>query len=430
MARSQVTNQITVTIDTLGARGDGIGQHDGKPVYVAGALPGESILVDVTEVKRSGTVGRINEVLEPSPDRREAPCKHFDRCGSCQLQHLGEGLYANWTQSRAAFALKQQGITDVPFENAFIVPPASRRRLALKALKTSTKLVLGFNKVSSHQIEDIDHCLVADVQLTDVFEPLRNLLWQALPSSMLSTIHLTRTDSGIDLVVDTSVALDLSTRELCTEFANAHDIASFHWNHSGFLDPVAIRREAVMKFAGARLPVPPAAFLQATSESQKAMVETVLSACGETKRAADLFCGIGTFTFPLAQRFQVLAVEGAKDALASVEAGRNTAAAAGVNLKQIVTKHRDLFRRPLSEKELAGFDVVVMDPPRAGAEAQARELAKSGVKKVVSVSCNPNTFARDARILIDGGYELKMVKPIDQFLWSTHLELIGIFQRP
>ena len=424
-----MTDRITVTIDTLGARGDGIGQFEGKPVYVTGAMAGEVISVDVTETLKNGINGTIAEILTASPNRQEPPCEYFGRCGSCQLQHFNSKVYINWTQDRAAFALKQQGITDIAFEEAFIAEPATRRRLALKALKTASKLVLGFNKQSSHQIEDIENCLVADKELVQLFQPLRQLLWQVLPNALLSTIHLTTTDTGIDLLLETSAELDLATRELCTDFANEHDLAAFHWNNGGFLDPVLIRRQPVMKFAGARVVVPPAAFLQATSASEKHMVAKVVAACEGSKRVADLFCGIGTFTFPLATQFQVLAVEGAREALNSVEGGRNTASANGVALKQIVTIHRDLFRRPLSEKELAGFDAVVMDPPRAGAEAQAKELAKSSVEKVVSVSCNPNTFARDARILIDGGFELTSVTPIDQFLWSSHLELIGLFHK-
>ena len=424
-----MTEQITVTVDTLGARGDGIGQFEGKPVYVTGGMPGETILVEVTDVKKNGINGKIAEILTASPDRQAPPCKHFGKCGSCQLQHLNRRVYADWIRSRAEFALKQQGISNTLFEDAFIAEPATRRRLALKALKTSAKLVLGFNKLSSHQIEDLDECLVADADLAKLFQPLRQLLWNVLPNALLSTVHLTKTDTGIDLVVETATELELSARELCTDFANHHDLGAFHWNNAGFLDPVIIRREPVMKFAGARVPVPPAAFLQAIEASERRMVEVVVDACAGAKRVADLFCGIGTFTFPLAREFQVLAVEGAREALASVEGGRNTAVASGVQLRQIVTKHRDLFRRPLSEKELAGFDVVVMDPPRAGAEAQATELAKSSVETVVSVSCNPNTFARDARILIDGGFRLRSVTPIDQFLWSPHLELIGIFQR-
>lgn len=424
-----MTEQITVAIDMLGARGDGIGQFEGKPVYVTGAMPGETIAVDVTDIRKNGINGTIAKILTASPDRQEPPCQHFGKCGSCKLQHFNKAVYKDWTRDRAAFALKQQGVAEVVFEKAFIAEPATRRRLALKALKTTSKLVLGFNKQSSHQIEDLEECLVADPELVGLFQPLRQLLWQALPNAMLSTVHLTKTDTGIDLVVETSAELDLATRELCTDFANGHELAAFHWNNAGFLDPVIIRRQPIMKFAGVRVPVPPAAFLQATGASEKHMVETVMAACDGAKRVADLFCGIGTFTFPLAQKFQVLAVEGAKEALNSVEEGRNTASANGVALRQIVTKHRDLFRRPLSEKELAGFDAVVIDPPRAGAEAQMKELAKSSVEKVVSVSCNPNTFARDARILIDGGYELTSVTPVDQFLWSSHLELIGIFQR-
>lgn len=424
-----MTEQVSVNIDTLGARGDGIGSLDGMPVYVSGGLPGEKVTIEISERRKNGIYGEIVSIDQPGSERAQPKCHHFGACGGCQLQHFGDATYRQWTKDRAAFALKQHGFEDVTIEDPFITPPASRRRVALKALKTAAGLILGFNAERSHQIVDIVECPVMSPSLAALLEPLRQTLASILAPKALATLHMTETASGVDLLVETQGSLDLAVREALVDFAATQDIAALHWQADGFLDPVVIRREPIMEFAGARVSLPPAAFIQASEIAEQAMVSRVVGAVAGMGRVADLFCGIGTFTFALAHEHQVLAVEGAQTALAALEGGRNGAQSQGVALKQIVTKHRDLFRRPLSPGELKGFEAVVIDPPRAGAQAQMAELAKSDVARIVSVSCNPNTFARDARLLADGGYSLVNVLPVDQFLWSPHLELIGVFTR-
>lgn len=421
--------QLSVTIHSLGARGDGLADADGIPVYVPDALPGEAVTVEVTERRKNGIHARLVSVDQASEHRQTPRCAHYQACGGCQLQHLDENLYRRWVRDRASFALSQHGFSNVVVSEPFITPPASRRRLAMKAVRTTAGVVLGFSEGGSHRVVNIEACPVAKPELQTLFAPLRQLLASVLSGGQMATLHLVVTDSGIDLLIEGPKELGLAERELCVAFADDHDIAAFHWQVEGFLDPLAIRREPIMNFAGAKVPVPPAAFMQATEESQKALTGAVVEACHGSKRVADLFCGLGTFTFPLARAHQVLAVEGARDALRALEAGRNGAQRQGVVFKQIVTRHRDLFRRPLAAEELIGFDAVVVDPPRAGAQAQMAELARSDVPKIVSVSCNPNTFARDARLLANGGYRLVSLLPVDQFLWSSHLELVGVFER-
>lgn len=422
---------ITVTIESLGARGDGIGHIDDKPVYVPMALPGEIVQVYVVESRKSGIYGQLKDVVAASPERRDPPCQHFGRCGGCSLQHLENAFYRKWLADRVGFALAQQSLTDVEIKPAFVTSESSRRRVALKALRTGSGLVLGFNAAGSHQIIDLAACPVMAAEIWQLLPQVKTVLESTLPDRALATVHITQTATGMDVLIDVNHELSLQNREQCSEFAEENDLAALHWQNNGFLDPVAIRREPVMVFGGARVPLPPGSFIQAASDSEAAMVEHVLAACDGLGRVADLFCGLGTFTFPLAKDHQVLAVEGAQDPLRALESSaRNTAPAMGVKLKQVVTKHRDLFRRPLTAKELSGFEGVVIDPPRAGAQAQMTQLAQSTVQTIASVSCNPNTFARDAKILVDGGYEFVSVLPVDQFLWSTHLELIGIFRRP
>lgn len=424
-----MSKNVSVTINTLGARGDGVGELDGKPVYVPFALPGETITASIDEERKNGLYASVLSVEHASELRNKPPCSHFTKCGGCQLQHLNTETYQDWVRDRAAFALKQHGIEGITVDEPFITPLASRRRVAMKAINTVDGLVLGFNQHASHQLVDVQSCPVARADIVDLLTPLRGLLGTILPKGEMTGVHITAADSGIDVLIEAQTDLSLHQRETCVAFANDHELAAMHWQVSGFLDPVIIRREPVMKFAGAVVPLPPATFIQATAECQQVIQEVAIKSCEGAGRVADLFSGIGTFTFPLAKTHQVLAVEGARGAVQALEAARNGAQRMGQPFKQIVTRHRDLFRRPLTAGELAGFDAVVIDPPRAGAQAQMEQLSQSAVKKIVSVSCNPNTFARDAKLLVDGGYTLQHLLPVGQFLWSSHIELVGVFER-
>ncbi len=425
MARNSVADIMDVDITSLGAQGDGVGEYDGTPVFVPFSMPGDRVRAKVLETRRNGLYCDLVEILTPSRVRQEPACVHFGACGGCQLQFFGDDTYENWVRERALMALRQHGFDDVLVLEPAISPKSSRRRVALKALKTAAGVVLGFNERQSHRIINADMCPVTRVELTTLFTPLRDLLCPILSQRMAATVHMTLTASGIDMLIEAPKALDLADRERLSDFANEHDIAALHWQEQGFLDPVAIRREPVMNFAGARVLLPPASFVQATDEGELALTAAVVDACKGLGRVADLFCGIGTFTFPLAREHQVLAAEGAKGPLDALSAAANIAD----GFKQIIPRHRDLFRRPLTADELKIFDAVVFDPPRAGASAQVAEIAKSGVSRVVAVSCNPNTFSRDARTLAEGGYMLESVLPVDQFLWSPHLELVGVFTK-
>lgn len=424
-----VPETFSLTIEKLGAQGDGIGNHDGQPVFVPLTVPGDDVTVSVKEKKRGGIYAELVSIDKPSALRGEPVCQHFGSCGGCQLQHLNDALYQNWIKERLLMALSQHGLDDVPVSSPVITSVGSRRRVALKALKTAAGVLIGFSEKNSHRVIDIQECAVTLPVITALLPHLRTLLADLLPKRGLGTLHITQTAVGLDVLIDAMAKLDLAARERLVAFANQHDLAALHWQNDSFLDPIAIRREPVMRFGGVNVPLPPASFVQASTEGENALVQAVVAACEGYGRVADLFCGLGTFTFPLAEAHQVLAVEGAKGALDSLESGRNASQRMGPKLKQIVSKHRDLFRRPLTPKELEGFDVVVIDPPRAGAVEQMKNIASSHVKRVVAVSCNPNTFARDARLLVDGGFVFESLLPVDQFLWSSHLELVGVFTR-
>lgn len=416
---------LEVEITSLGAQGDGVGDADGTPVFVPFTMPGDLVKAAVKDKRRNGLYTELLDVISPSAQRQEPPCQHFGACGGCQLQFMNDAVYSSWVRERASMALAHHGFTDVPVLDPAISPRASRRRVGLKALKTVSGVVLGFNERQSHKVVNVKACPVTRAELTLLFDPLRKVLGATLAQAMAANVHMTLTATGVDMMIDAPMSLDLAARERLVEFVNAHDIASLHWQEQGFLDPVAIRREPVMDFGGVHVPLPPAAFIQATDEGEAALAGAVVAACEGYGRVADLFSGIGTFTFPLARDHQVMAAEGAKSALDALKAGVSTA----TGLRQVITRHRDLFRQPISAAELDKIDAVVFDPPRAGAAAQVAEIAKSTVKRVVAVSCNPNTFSRDARTLVDGGYTLDSVLPVDQFLWSPHLELVGVFTR-
>lgn len=429
MALNSTPDIFSVMIDKVGAQGDGVGMYENMPVYVPMTVAGDAVTVRVKERKKSGIDAELVSIDKPSKNRREPPCKHFGECGGCQLQHLDNDFYAAWGRERLLFALKQHGFEDIHVKEPVISSVYSRRRVAFKALKTIDGLIIGFSQKHSHRIIDIQECYIASGAIMALLPDLRRLLIDVLPQKGLATLHITEASNGLDVLIDCSLELDLNARERLVSFADQHDIAALHWQNNSFLDPVAIRRAPTMSLGGVDVPLPSAGFIQATAEGEVALVSAVTAACDGFARVADLFCGLGTFTFPLAANHQVLAVEGAKTAIESLEAGRNAAQRTGPKLKQIVTRHRDLFRRPLTADEFSGFDAVVIDPPRAGALTQMQQLANSGVKRVVSVSCNPNTFARDARILAEGGFTLERILPVDQFLWSSHMELVGVFTK-
>jgi 23S rRNA (uracil1939-C5)-methyltransferase len=302
-------------------------------------------------------------------------------------------------------------------------PPKSRRRASLRAVRRGGALALGFNAEGSHRIVDIVQCEVLAPALFDLIAPLRRLLEASVREGQGAGVTLTMTDSGVDLLLANVAADSLKSIERLTGFAAQHDLARLSVEGPGGVETVALARMPMLALGGVPVALPPAPFLQATREGEAALVAAVTTAVGGAKRIADLFCGLGTFALPLSARARLVAVDAAGPAVLALEA------AARQVRRPIEAVHRDLFRRPLTAAELAGFDAVVFDPPRAGAEAQSVMLAASKVPVVVAVSCNPSTFARDAALLIAGGYRLERLWPVAQFRWSTHVELVARFVR-
>ncbi len=423
---------IELTIDALGARGDGIASFEGERVIVPLGVPGDRVNARLARDKDGRLVGRIRAVLAASPSRATPPCRHFgDRpeggCGGCALQHIDAEAYRAWKLAQLEAALARHGIAADVIEPIAVSPPASRRRADLTASRKKEGVVLGFNARGSHRVVDLAECHVLRPSLVALFPPLRELLAPLMKPGDGAEVLLAATDSGADLVLVTAIEMGLGARERIAAFAQRHDatrVARAHPKRPG-VETLLERRPVRMIIGDVPVPLPPGAFLQATAEGEAALRDFVCAAAAQAKRVADLYAGIGTFTFPLATAgAKVHAIDAGKAESAAVAAAARAAILPGVTAEL-----RDLDKRPLDAAALSGFDAVVFDPPRAGAAAQARALASSRVPRVIAVSCNPGTFARDARLLIDGGYRLVRLKPVDQFLWSTHLELAAAFER-
>ncbi|MGD9670485.1 MAG: class I SAM-dependent RNA methyltransferase [Hyphomicrobiaceae bacterium] len=418
---------VALTIDRLGAQGDGVAEDvlDDGPVFVPFTLPGERVCAVVVGESAGGARGRLVDVLEPSQNRVAPVCRHFTFCGGCALQHVAGETYASWKRSLVVDAFAQRGIkADVA--PLVLTGAGSRRRAVMSALATSGGIVLGFHGAREERVVDVEECPVMVAQVVAALSGIRGILGVLPRWEGEARVTVVAADNGLDVAVSGAVGnggLDAaSSARVAAEATRLANLTRLSFEGT----PVYIRAVPQLAMGAAHVTPPAGSFLQASASAERAMAEAVVDGVPKkAKRAVDLFCGVGAFTFPLAARVAVLAVDSDRQALEALE----MAARAAQGLKPVSTRHRDLFREPLSRKELEPYDVAVLDPPRAGAKAQAEMLAKSKVPIVVAVSCNPATLARDARILIDGGYSLGSVTPIDQFTWSAHVEAVAVFRR-
>ncbi|MDP6705621.1 MAG: hypothetical protein QF893_04675 [Alphaproteobacteria bacterium] len=415
---------VELTIDTLGGGADGIAQGPDGPVYVPYALPGERVAVEIEGRRSEGATARLVQVLEPARDRVTPACPHFGRCGGCALQHLAQAPYLAWKRQRVVDALARRGLNETPVHPTVATPAATRRRVRFAARRSKRGTTIGFNARRSRRIVDLTACPVLRPVIPALLPALRRLLDALLGVGESVDLQLTETTSGIDLWIVSAREPDLEARQALAAFAAEQDLARLHW---GEAEPqcIVVRRPAAIAFADVAVEVPADAFLQASIAGEAAIRDRVLVALGSARDVADLFAGCGTLSLPLAAAARVHAVDQDEAALTALAA----AARARPGLAEVTVERRDLFLRPLGTAELGRFDAVVFDPPRAGARAQATAIASSSVPLVVAVSCHPGSFSRDARILIDGGYDLVEVVPIDQFLWSPHVELVATFRR-
>jgi 23S rRNA (uracil1939-C5)-methyltransferase len=403
----------TLDILRIGHKGDG---ETAEGVYVPFTVPGDRVIVE-----SDGERARLVELLAPGSTRARSLCKHFGTCGGCALQHVEAAAYRTWKRDQVVEALAQRNITGTQVAPLIPVAPRTRRRAVLTAKLVDGTVFIGFQERGSHHIVDMTECHVLHPDLFALVAKLRDALGPILPEHARAEIDVMRADNGIDMSLGVGrTTLDGALRAKLAALATQLGLVRLTVNG----ELVAQSTPPVIRWAGAEVTPPPAAFLQAVPEAEAALQSLVTGAVGKAKRVADLFAGCGAFTFALARQATVAAFDSEADAIAALTAARNAP-----GLKPITAERRDLFRRPLLKHELDAFDAVVIDPPRAGAKAQTEQLAASKVARIAAVSCNPATFARDARILIDGGYKLKSVTPVDQFIWSPHIELMAVFER-
>ncbi len=410
-----MATELVLRIDRVGAQGDGVATSDSGPVFVPLTLSGELVRADV-----SGERGRLLSILEASRDRIAPVCRHFGVCGGCALQHMAAAAYSAWKQAQVVAAFRSRGIDAEVSE--VVACAGKRRRAVFSAKRTNSGVVLGFHGAGSHELVDLAMCPVVDERIVAALPALRDLVSPLVSRRGELRATTTWTEAGLD------IALEESGQTLTPEIrAHIAKVASQErFARVSISDDLAYEALApFLTMGAAEVVLPPGVFLQAVAEAEVAMAELVVAAVGKAKKVIDLFSGVGAFTFRLAQQSKVFAADSDKVAIAAlVAAARKTR-----GLKPIEAIARDLFREPLSGTELNAYDAICFDPPRSGAEAQAKMIARSKVKTVVAVSCSPATLARDVRILIDGGYKLESVTPVDQFLYSPHIEVVAVLRR-
>lgn len=406
-----------VRVEAIGARGDGIARVDEKELFIPYSAPG-----DIVDVEFRGQRGKIKKIITPSAFRRQAPCEYFGRCGGCALQHLTDEHYHDWKHNLVVEALAREGFRDdVVVKPLITCPPASRRRASFAVSKSKAGLQFGFNRKRSSEIININDCLVLAPSLNGKVKALRDFA-EIIPHKQFD-LSVTLCDNGLDVNI-------VSTDDLLFD-GNAIEKLGSAMSRNGIIrlsengDLVIALKEPVVSFGGVIVTPPSGGFLQASREGEAVLTNIVEDVMHKAKHIAELFCGAGTFSLPLGKNAPVDAFDSDGPAIDALDQ-----AARQAGLRFPVKAHRrNLFDQPLNAAELKKYDAVIFDPPRAGAQIQTGEIAKSSVPLVVGVSCNPVTFARDAALLRDGGYRLQTVTPVDQFVYGAHVELVGVFER-
>jgi 23S rRNA (uracil1939-C5)-methyltransferase len=398
-------------IDHLSSKGEGVARTDDGPIFVPFALPGE---------RATPVAGSFPTIADPSTDRILPICPAFGRCGGCATQHLSLAANGAWKRGLVQRALEREGFL-AEVAPTIAAQGAGRRRAIVHVRFRSGRPEAGFMAAGRHDLQDVGHCPVLVPALKDVFAIARAVVMPLAKRGKPLDVQATATEAGIDVDIRGHGKPDGPERLALVEVAGALDLARL----SVHRDVIVERRPPVITMDGIAVILPARAFLQATAEAEDALGALVMAGIGKAKSVADLFCGTGPFALRLARQAKVFAADETKEAVGALDrAARGTQ-----GLKPIRCEARDLFRRPLLPMELAAFEAVVMDPPRAGAEAQAQQLAASKVRTIVSVSCDLQSFVRDAIILRAGGYTLEQVTPVDQFAWSRHIEMVGVFRR-
>lgn len=405
-----------VTINRLGNQGDGVATHEGKPVFVPFSLEGEKIYVSGKGARKD-----IVSIVKSSPERADPFCKYFGLCGGCQLQHFSHAEYLKWKTETLIDVFRREDISIIP-EAIRHYPRANRRRAVFTAIIKDGNIALGYSQKNTNTLLDIENCPILVLELNQAIEDVKNLALILIGKHKSGRVTLLKTMTGLDIAFSIkSTISDKTIRETI-----AHPSAKKFIRISVNDEAIIETKQPLLKIGKALVRPVPEGFVQASLEAEQDMADLVCGHFSKSKKVADLFCGFGTFALRLAENSQIYAAENSESALQALDrAWRET----GGKLKLITHEKRDLYRRPMITKELKSFDGVVFDPPRAGAELQCRELAKSKIQKVAAISCNPQTLARDIKILVGGGFKIKSITPFDQFAFTPHLETVVLMER-
>ena len=420
---------LTCRIARLGAAGDGVVETPEGPLFIAGALPGETVRLRPGARRGEGLAAELVELIEPSPDRVTPPCPHFLRdCGACTLQHLAPAPYLAWKRGRLVEALSRAGFPEAPVAEVVAAPPGTRRRADLALRRVPGGVALGFHARGSAAVADLVTCHVLDPRLVALFRPLRELANRLGALRRDGSAVLNLLDTGPDLLLRTDGRLDAAQRAILAAFGRAHGLPRIAWAEGEGLPETAAQTGPVaLRLGEVEVAPPPGAFLQAALAGEAAILAAVQAALPARlpgkARIADLYAGIGTLSFPLAARARVTAIEGDAAAVAALDAAARKAGG------RVEALRRDLAHRPLLPAELAPFAVVLLDPPFAGAAEQVAQIARSKVSRVIYVSCSPGALSRDAALLGRAGFQVTAATPVDQFPWSSHLEAVVAFER-
>ena len=419
-----------LTISELGPKGDGIAQGAQGRIYVDRALPGDRIQGRVLRGVDGMQRAEITKMISPSPYRQKPPCVHYDNCGSCTIQHLKDEFYRQWKTDLVKDAFRKQRLSPRQWLPTQFIGKENRRRATFTAQKRRGQLTVGYYRRRSQQIFDLNSCLIADPKLLGLREAMKPFLNVIVGEGNSLDVFFQLVGGAIDMVLTGPVSVkglpDNPVREAASQFLNSAKIARISWRASedDAIRQLASQGKVIAEFGLLKVNLPPAAFLQPTLEGESALTQAVMAALPARGHFADLFAGCGTFSGPMLARGTVEAYESVSSSVSALTK------AAENERKPLKAFRRDLFRNPLRRDELNRFTAVVFDPPRAGCPEQAQQMAASRVPTLIGVSCNPLTFARDAAVLVQGGYRLQSLQPIDQFLWSHHVEVVGVFTKP
>ncbi len=411
---------VSLKITDIGSNGDGIARlESGEVVFVPFAATGDIVMADVVKDNDGVNRAKINSILLKSPDRATPPCRHFGICGGCALQHLNASAYQSFKMGHVLSALEKAHIETPEEINSVFITDHTRRRANFAARIVKGKAMIGFHERKSANIRDVPDCLLITEDVRTVMEKIRPFLPDIVGEGNKIDILIQCVEGESEIGLTGKVASGWEAQQALSDALRACDASRISVRARDFeaYETLLDAKPFYKRFGDLTINLAPGAFLQPSAEGEQALVQSVVQEIGNASKIADLFCGNGTFTGSVINGREVIAVDSAGDAIASLSA-------AGVNAVQ-----RNLFKEPMNEAELSGCDVVILDPPRAGASTQCARLAYSDVSKIVYVSCNPQSFAKDAAALIEGGYALRRLTIVDQFIWSTHTELVGLFER-